>query len=311
MLDLPFTFPSEGPPPYTPSRSIDRLCAIPQTQSSQTAPLLSAYPPALSAHGITQQSWLSFLRTISAILTATPSKRLLAHASDITTSVPKKLGKDLLSTTTTAGKNLGHSAKHLNPFGVLGSVMGFTVGVTGAVVGSIFGAPGTMATASRTSLERAEAYLAAANGKWLHGRGLHVALLGLPDVAVRVGSTPQQILEVAMAARAGGSVRQMAALRPWVGEMVVGQLDEGQGKGQCDGRKRGASDDVKMIKDQRSFARGASSVGFNVTGNLSVEGSDEVEATGSSAGRDAAEVLELGPNTIWLVVTRWEEDAAR
>lgn len=189
--------------------------------------------------------------------------------------------------------------------------MGFTVGVTGAVVGSIFGAPGTMATASRTSLERAEAYLAAANGKWLHGRGLHVALLGLPDVAVRVGSTPQQILEVAMAARAGGSVRQMAALRPWVGEMVVGQLDEGQGKGQCDGRKRGASDDVKMIKDQRSFARGASSVGFNVTGNLSVEGSDEVEATGSSAGRDAAEVLELGPNTIWLVVTRWEEDAAR
>ena len=199
-------FPPTIPPPYTPSHpSHQVLFAIPQTNPTPTSPLLLAYPSTLSTHGITLSTWSTFLAQISTHLSArTTSKRLLSHASDVAVSVPRKLGKNLIHTGTAAKENLSHSAKQLNPFGVVNSVVGFTFGVTGALVGGLVGVPGTILAAKpRTQMERVGEFLEERNKGWLHERGLHAEVVGMGELSGRVGRTVAEILGVAGMGREG------------------------------------------------------------------------------------------------------------
>jgi hypothetical protein len=49
---------------------------------------------------------------------------------------------------------------------------------------------------------------------------------------------------------------------------------------------------------------------MSVTGSLSVEGPGEGGREGEASGEDAGLALELGPETLWLVVSRWEKGPA-
>jgi hypothetical protein len=293
-------FPTSTPPAYSPS-SLRILFAVPTTSPTPSSPLLPCTSPSLPNYGIPPTTFLTFLTTLSSHLTARTPTRLLNHVGD----VPKQLGKDLVSTTASAGRQLTSSAKHFNPIGVLGSVVGLTFGVTGTLVGGVMGAlPRTLSTKPRSGVQRAGEGLGEANAKWLHERGLHAELVDMNELARRVGMSVGEMLEVAGRGSAQG---QMGRLDVWVGEVIVGGDDE---KGAIKLRKaRGTSmgsEEGRDRKDQRSFARGAESVGLRVGGELSVEGEDE----GSEGDAGAGLELELGPETLWLVVSRWEGMAA-
>ena len=105
--ESPFTFPINAPlPPYSASSSNRRPIAVPQAAPIPASPLLSAYPPALLHYGIPKKTWLSFLETISAFLTAKVSRRALNHAADMAKQVgdgPNRLFKNLVSHTKDVG----------------------------------------------------------------------------------------------------------------------------------------------------------------------------------------------------------------
>jgi hypothetical protein len=228
------------------------------------------------------------------------------------------LGKNLVHTGTTAKENLSQSAKQLNPFGVVNSVVGFTFGVTGALVGSIVGVPGTIiATKPRTQIERVGDFLEERNLKWLHERGLHVEVVWMRELSGRVGRSVGEILGVA--GMGSDAKEQMDRLRGWVGEVVVGDGGGGlKGDGEEGIERQGRSGGYEKApmdrKDRRSFVRGAQSVGFNVTGGLSVDRQEqeEIPVAGPSVSVDSAgekgqgQVLVLGQDTLWLVFSSWE-----
>ncbi|RYC64841.1 hypothetical protein CHU98_g1386, partial [Xylaria longipes] len=120
-VESPFNFP----PAYTPSASTSGsaeavtpsgatsssssssipsagvLLAVPQVAPQPTSPFLSAYSTAvLLRRGISNETFISFLSTLSAFLSATVSERALAHAGDVGRSlndIPKKFSKDTLA----------------------------------------------------------------------------------------------------------------------------------------------------------------------------------------------------------------------
>ena len=189
--------------------------------------------------------------------------------------------------------------------------------MTGALVGSIVGVPGTIVgTRPRTQMERVGEFLEERNRKWLHERGLHVEVVGMGELSERVGCKVGEILGVA--GMGSDAKEQMGRLREWVGEVVVGggeQRSEGEERERLG--RRGGDERAWMNmdrKDRRSFVRGAQSVGFNVTGGLSVnrQEQEEIPVAGSSVSVDSAgekgqgQVLLLGQDTLWLVFSSWE-----
>jgi hypothetical protein len=313
--ESPFNFPLDGKPSNSSILERNLHFAIPQTNDTPTSRFIPAYPPALLTYGIPESTWLSFLSTISAFLAASTSKRALAHAADIaasSASVPRQFGSELVSNTTRTGKDIARHAKHLNPIGVVGEAVGLVVGsafhLAGSAVGSVFHLPVALATKPQTPWERVEAYLGTANETWLHARRLDVRLLGMSALAVKMNIPEQRILEVAQAAKLGGAgaEQQIAALRPWVGEMVLCDEDVALRKTRSNVLRRKGRDVGDQKQGMPNVERGESSTGGNETGRLGRGQEGQTLATPKVVGRDQHYTLQLGPGTMWLMVTRWE-----
>ncbi|TWU74204.1 hypothetical protein ED733_002542 [Metarhizium rileyi] len=254
-VDSPFNFPTAAdvPPSYeahdvaeaetetSPGLSIAsnaKPMAIPQTAPDQAAPFLSAYPPSLLAYGVTEQTWRSFLDTVSAFLTAKVSDRAIAHAGDMARSLgepPKDYGKALVSHSKSVGKQIAKDAKRFNVFGV---AAGFIEGAISLPIHAAFGAvdtifriPGTAMSAisqsPRTPLQRAATYSAVANKDWLHARGLHAVLLDTNQLADMIHIPADNFLEMAaLGGKSGTAAATMGALDGHIEKLKMLQDDE-------------------------------------------------------------------------------------
>ncbi|KAI3342991.1 hypothetical protein F4824DRAFT_510293 [Ustulina deusta] len=164
-VDSPFNFPpaSAPGPSYSSlpevvspsgssssSASLPVFLAIPQMAAKPTSPFLSAYNRAvLLRRGVTQETFASFLTTLSAFLTASVSERALTHAGDVGRSlgdIPRRLTRDTVAHVKEVGRRAGEHARRGN----------FVAAGVGAL--------------------RADAYLAVAQRDWFGGRGLTASL---------------------------------------------------------------------------------------------------------------------------------------
>ncbi|KAE9362762.1 hypothetical protein N431DRAFT_433531 [Stipitochalara longipes BDJ] len=244
--DSPFDFPSEDPPPaFAPTASsgsastsagpqLQRPIAIPQITPDKTEPFLSAYAQALLQYGITPESWRAFLNTMSAFLAAKVSDQAVSHAADIgrhVTNVPKRFGQH------TAGhaKHIGHSIRNSAKSGdYVGAAMGVVHGtimlpVTTALraVGATLSLPMTAINAAAkkplTPRERATAYAAAANDKWLSMRGLQAQLVDTAELARTVGLPMTRLLNLARTGSDRSAVGQIEALKEYICELEISE----------------------------------------------------------------------------------------
>lgn len=230
----PFNFPTDvdEPPLYSASSSPSRPIAIPQTKPGKTSPFLSCYAPSLLTHGVTEKSWRAFLDTMSAFLTAKVSGRAVSHAADVGRQLgksPKQLGMDVFSHAKQVGKDISSNAKRGN---VIGAALG-TIG--GAISIPFFGAIGTVAAATtlpfniigavaqkpRTPYERAVAYAAVANGKWLQARGLQANIMRSDELAQLVGTTPTALLDASRGGEHPTAAGQLSALQEHIAQVLV------------------------------------------------------------------------------------------
>ncbi|KAH6611122.1 subunit of the rna polymerase ii mediator complex [Trichoderma cornu-damae] len=247
----PFDFPADGregssgtaaaPPAYggaEPSGGSRRPVAFPQIKPDPDSPFLPAYAPVLLDYGISEQTWRSFLATISAFLTATVSDRALSHAADVAARIgqnPKNLGKSVAAHASSIGKNVSENAKRGNVLGaaagLIGGSISLPISTALGIVGSGLSLPGQAISAvtkkPKTPQQRVAAYAAVANEEWLHTRGLHAYLYDSAGLARLLGRPVDGLLSLAGEAAegdAGDAARQMRALEPHVARLEV---DEG------------------------------------------------------------------------------------
>ncbi|TQS32872.1 hypothetical protein Golomagni_06800, partial [Golovinomyces magnicellulatus] len=211
-VDAPFNFPpaADELPAYEPASAeagpssaggvskTFKPIAIPQIQPTSSSPFMQAYAPCLLARGVTEDTWRSFMDTISAFLTAKVGDRAVSHAGDMAkhfSQGPKNLGKGVFKHAKSVGKDLSKHAKKGNVLGVAAtavtgivSIPIFTaLGIAGAAVSLPGVTLATITKSPRTPAERVTAYAAVANEKWLHSRGLHAQLVNTPMLAEVVG----------------------------------------------------------------------------------------------------------------------------
>ncbi|CZT21398.1 uncharacterized protein RCC_07261 [Ramularia collo-cygni] len=218
----PFTFPSRGLPSYTVTEIIQRPLAIPQTTPSAAAPFLLAYPTALLSFGITMESWKSFVRTLSAFLSAKVSQQAIHHAADIASHIGD-FHKQYVSRAKEGFKNIGKSVKRFSPVGVVSGAIGITVGAAGHVVGTVFQAAGSLAKKPQTPRERASVYVTTANGDWFHSRGLHAVLMDTVELSRLCEVNVQNMLSAVSSCGSKDPGSQLASLREIIGEVKVEQ----------------------------------------------------------------------------------------
>lgn len=209
-----------NPPPYTAAANSSKLIAVPQISDQPTAPFLIAYPSVLIRYGITPEYWTRFVERASTCLFATASQHASQHATDIGNSI-KGFHKDSAATAKTSLKGIGDSAKRLNPFGVIGGTVGLAVHATGYIVGSVFNAPLSAMQAPQTRKQRALAYLAEANKNDFQARGLEAMLLDTEELAARLGTTVNVIVEAPRLKEEEGIASQMATLQQWLEKVTV------------------------------------------------------------------------------------------
>ncbi|KAI8961976.1 hypothetical protein F5Y11DRAFT_205845 [Daldinia sp. FL1419] len=245
--DSPFNFPPAGEPPaysaWAANTSDPRPIAIPQIKADPTSPFLEAFPPSLSRHGITQDTWLGFVKTLSGFLAATVSQKAISHAADMAQhvgNVPKQFGKETMEHIKASGRNIKETAKSGNVVGAAVHVVGATVGISvatalravGAAVTLPFAAINAVGREPKTPKERAVAYIAAANIKWLHRAGLEAHLLDTSELSEALRVSSDELLNIARAAREMDAEAQLAALGAYLAELhvrVPGPLNLGAG----------------------------------------------------------------------------------
>ncbi|KAK8050091.1 hypothetical protein PG994_011821 [Apiospora phragmitis] len=236
----PFNFPTGDalPPSYSPPTPPggQRPIAIPQSSPDKTAPFLQAYPPSLLSYGIPNNTWTSFVKTTNAFLTAKVGDQAIQHAADMgrkISDLPKRYGKETVAQAKQIGRNVSGQAKKGNyisaGMGALGSAIALPVGtalrIVGAAVTLPFAMAGSIAAKPKTPRERAAAYVAAANGRWFHGRGLDARLLDSEELADAVGLAPGRMADLAREHRKGGAQAQMADLGEWIADVEVGAAE--------------------------------------------------------------------------------------
>lgn len=235
----PFDFPAEAAPSYTesspPSSSSAhkrRPIAIPQVSATPTAPFLQTYAPLLLARGIPSGTWASFLDTLSAFLAAKVTDRAISHAADVgrqVGNVPKRFGKNVATHAKSVGRGISDNAKKGNlvgaAFGVIGGVISLPVGTAVKAIGAITSLPGAavgaVAQKPQTPRERAVAYAAAANKKWLESRGLRAQLVDTQELARLVGASSEQILQAARSEKSDDAEAQLGPLRTHISELTI------------------------------------------------------------------------------------------
>ncbi|PMD29187.1 hypothetical protein L207DRAFT_521159 [Hyaloscypha variabilis F] len=239
-IDSPFDFPSdEPPPPFTAasqsasssaSTKSQRPIAIPQTSPEKTEPFLDAYSQRLLQYGIPPESWRAFLSTMSAFLAAKVSEQAVAHAADVgrhVSTIPKRFGKETARHAKDVGNNIRDSAKSGNYVGaamgvVSGAIflpVGAAVRAVGATVSLPFAAMHAVAQKPQTPRERAIAYAAAANEKWLGARGLRAGLVDTAELARMADVPVSRLLDIASAANDRDAGGKIDALKDYIAEL--------------------------------------------------------------------------------------------
>jgi hypothetical protein len=305
-VSSPFNFPSSDLPPYSPAAPNQNPIAIPQRWPDPAAPFLPAYSPALLKYGITPQNWSSFLDTMSAFLTARVSKRAISHAGDIATElgrVPQRFGKDVAAHAKQTGRHIATSAKHFNPIGVVGGVVGgaisLTVGTTVRAIGSILHLPGTAIVAAanpQTPRGRAEMYATAANRDWFHPRGLHAQLFSTAELTGLIGVSVDEFLRAA-GSQPGNAAGKIRALQRWIGDLEI--QESGSSVELSTPEMQRSSATRSPLVDSKEPIDDESAVSEAAEGSRSASGKKPVSGQGAAL---PAGVLRLGPQTVWLVL---------
>ncbi|KAL7913731.1 hypothetical protein GGI35DRAFT_438401 [Trichoderma velutinum] len=245
----PFNFPTDGkgkdgsvtaPPPVykvgsSSSSTTTRTIAFPQIKPDPDSPFLTAYAPVLLSYGITEETWRSFMTTISAFLTATISDRALSHATDVAAHMgqnPKNLGRNVAAHAKSIGRNVSDNAKRGNiigaTMGLIGGTISLPISTALGIVGTTLSLPGQAIGAvtkrPRTPQERAATYAAVANEEWLHMRGLHAHLFDSAGLAHHLGMPLDTLLSLAWETKESGAARQLRAMEPHIAGLDV---DEG------------------------------------------------------------------------------------
>ncbi|KAK8088534.1 hypothetical protein PG997_003495 [Apiospora hydei] len=191
-----------------------RPIAIPQSSSDKAAPFLQAYPPSLQSYAIPNSTWASFVKTTNAFLTAKVGDQAIQHAADMgrrISDLPKRYSKETVAQAKQIRRDVSDQAKKGN----------YIAAGMGALGGSIALPIGTALRIPKTPRERAVAYVAAANGKWFHGRGLDARLLDSEELAEAVGLSSGRMADLACEHRKGGAQGQMSALEEWIADVEV------------------------------------------------------------------------------------------
>ncbi|KAJ4420312.1 hypothetical protein N0V82_004411 [Gnomoniopsis sp. IMI 355080] len=243
-LNDPFNFPSNsGLPPYSETARIVKPVAIPQSRPDPAAPFIDAYAPTLTSRGITPETWYSFIKTMSAFLTAKVSDKAIAHAGDIGRQLgsgPISFGKGVARNAKTVGQHIKSNAKRGNvvgtALGVVGGAISLSVGTVFSAVGTIVSLPasavGAVAKKPHTPVERAAAYAAVANKDWLNARGLYAQILDTQQLCRLIGlSDPRQLIESASEqGKAESAAGQLKRLSQYLCELQLkndGELELG------------------------------------------------------------------------------------
>lgn len=227
----PFDFPATTElPSYTAATKIKKPIAVPQTSPSSTANFLEAYPPSLLSYGIPEESWLPFLNTLSAFLSANISKQALHHASDVATSMAQHQ-KQYANSVKRSFRGMGNSARRFNPFGVLEGAIGITLGAATHIVSSVLTAPISVLKKPSTPRERALVYLATANKDWLHPRSLHALLLDSKELAVELDVNLIEFLRTARREESNGAIAQLKILERWISGCYLNTDSNSQNQG--------------------------------------------------------------------------------
>jgi len=191
---------------------------------------LNAYAQILLQYGITPESWRAFLTTMSAFLAAKVSDKALAHAVDMgrhVGNVPKRFGQQTADHAKSVGYHIRDSAKSGNivgaAMGVIGGAISLPIGTAFRAVGAVMSLPGATIGAvtqkPQTPRERAAAYAAAANEKWLGQRGLQASLVDTSELARVVGLSVTRVLDLARAAEDRSAMGQLNALKEYISEL--------------------------------------------------------------------------------------------
>ncbi|KAK4502019.1 hypothetical protein PRZ48_007830 [Zasmidium cellare] len=277
----PFNFPTADLPSYETAVDFQKPLAIPQSSPSPDAPFVSVYPTDLLTYGIPAESWYNFVDTLSAFVSAKVSQQALHHATDVAQSI-QNYHKQYVTNVKRTFKSMGKSAKHFNPFGVVGGALGLTFGTVGHAVGTVFNAPLSLIQKPKTPRERATVYIAAANKDWFHRRGLHALLLDTAELATVLETPCQNILSAARDRQSSDAVEQLTSLRQWIGEVQT-RVDPTKSN---DGEHSTSS-----LHPEASSSR--------LTPVSSRQSKGKASVTSEWPSQ-----LQLGAQTLWLVVTQ-------
>lgn len=176
------------------------------------------------------------MKTTNAFLTAKVGDQAIQHAADMgrkISDLPKRYGKETVAQAKQIRRGVSDQVKKGNYIaagvGAIGGSITLPVGTALRIVGAAATLPmalmGSMSAKPKTPRERAAAYVAAANGKWFHGRGLNARLLDSDELAEAVGLPLGHLADLAHEHRKGGAQAQMAALGGWVADVEVGAAE--------------------------------------------------------------------------------------
>lgn len=192
----PHSLKPDGRPFHYNTSTVPPLIAVPQVYPNTSSSFVPAYPPALLSHGVTEQSWRFFLENTSNILAHKLPRRIILHGRDMagtaaTTTVD--LVKGMCSNPFKgAGKYWAEEARAGRAasatFALAYEVLCLPLPYISvwAIIPVVIGAV-TIITPPLRRCERAAAYAAAINKKWLHCRGLQAQLMTSGEVAALTG----------------------------------------------------------------------------------------------------------------------------
>ncbi|KAF1823032.1 uncharacterized protein K489DRAFT_380428 [Dissoconium aciculare CBS 342.82] len=226
--DQPFHFPTNAVPAYNALDPVRRPLAIPQLQPKETSPFLEAYPVCLLSFGIPEESWLSFVDTLSAFLNAAVGTQAVQHAVDLAYTLGEA-HKDWALSQKDAAMDLGRKAQRGDLIGVIGGTLGLTLGTAGHIVDSVLKFPGRLVKRPQSPRDRADAYVATANKDWLNARGLHARIVDTEQLAEVADATLDDFVKSARKAKSVGE--QFSGLSTWIAEMHIGEAKDIRAKG--------------------------------------------------------------------------------
>ncbi|GAW25219.1 putative subunit of the RNA polymerase ii mediator complex protein [Rosellinia necatrix] len=250
------------------------LLAIPQTSAQPTSPFLAAYSaPVLLGRGIARATFLSFLATLSAFLGATVSARALAHAGDVgrgLNEVPRRFSRDTVAHVRGVGRQVGASARK-------GDFLG-------AGVGALAGAVAVPLSAALRIVDATIHQLPAAAAAGLARRPL--------------APRDRAAAYAAVAQRDWLAARRLAARLCTTAELVSLLPPGGSGSG-----SGGVDRLVNLVRGTwESGPEGQLRALHDEFGLAPLEIA-EGQQPGGGGGGGGQRPLDIGPDTLWLVLT--------